>query len=159
MPVIELETIVENSDLEIVFDLIRSIDLHELSTEKTNEKAIAGRTSGLIELGETVTWRAKHLGFYQELTSVITDFNRPTFFADEMKEGIFKSFRHEHYLKKRGSMVVVKDKFTYISPLGVLGRLADILFLKNYMTRFLIKRNEVIKRVAESDEWKDILKR
>lgn len=157
MPAIELETLIKNSSIEIVFDLIRSIDLHQLSTAKTNERAIRGRTSGLIELGETVTWRAKHMGFYQELTSVITDFDRPTFFADDMQEGIFKNFRHEHYLEKRKNDVVVKDVFRYTAPLGLLGRLADILFLKKYMTRFLMDRNKVIKEVAESGEWKTII--
>ena len=58
-----------NADKEIVFDLSRSIDLHKLSTVHTNETAIAGRTSGLIGLNESVTWRAKHFGIYQKLTS------------------------------------------------------------------------------------------
>jgi hypothetical protein len=63
MPKIELHTEID-APIERVFDLARSIDLHMLSTSHTNEKAIAGKTSGLIGLGEWVTWRAKHLGFY-----------------------------------------------------------------------------------------------
>lgn len=59
------------SDIQTVFDLARDIDLHQKSTFKTGEKAIAGRTSGLIELGETVTWKAKHLGVVQTLTTKI----------------------------------------------------------------------------------------
>ena len=47
-----------NADIRKVFDLSRNIDFHQQSTIKTNEKAIAGKTGGLIELGETVT---KHL--------------------------------------------------------------------------------------------------
>ena len=158
MPVIELETEINSSNIERVFDLIRSIDLHKVSTKKTNEKAISGRTSGLIGLGETVTWRAKHLGFYQELTSVITDFKSPTFFADEMHKGIFKSFRHEHHLKKEDDRVIIKDIFEYVAPLGWLGKIADTLFLENYMKRFLTGRNKVIKEFAETNRWKEILK-
>jgi len=157
MPVIELETVIKSSNIEVVFDLIRSIDLHQVSTRKTNEKAISGRISGLIELGETVTWRAKHLGFYQELTSIITDFESPIFFADEMYEGIFKNFRHEHYLRKENHDVVVRDVFQYTSPLGILGKVADVLFLKSYMKRFLMERNQVIKEFAETEKWKEVL--
>ena len=47
MPKIENKNGIKAS-IEIVFDLSRSIDLHILSTEQTNEKAIAGKTSGLI---------------------------------------------------------------------------------------------------------------
>jgi ligand-binding SRPBCC domain-containing protein len=158
MPKIELETFIETESIEVVFDLIRSIDLHKVSTERTKEEAIAGKTSGLISLGETVTWRAKHLGFYQELTSIITDYKRPTFFADEMKKGAFKSFRHEHYLKLENKNVIIRDIFEYESPLGILGKLADVLFLKKYMTRFLLERNQTIKKYAETGEWKTILK-
>lgn len=159
MPVIELETVIKSSNIEIVFDLIRSIDLHQVSTKRTNEKAISGRTSGLIELGETVTWRARHLGFYQELTSIITDFDRPIFFADEMHKGIFKGFRHEHHLRRENDSVIIKDIFEYNAPLGWLGKIADVLFLKKYMRRFLLQRNQVIKEFAETDKWKGVLKR
>ncbi|WP_317124917.1 hypothetical protein [Chryseobacterium nematophagum] len=47
---IYLETII-NADIHKVFDLARDIDLHQKSTQKTNEKAISGRITGLIEEG------------------------------------------------------------------------------------------------------------
>jgi hypothetical protein len=73
---IEISTQI-NASLERCFDLSRSIDLHIGSTKQTGERAIAGRTSGLMELGETVTWRAKHFGVWQNLTSKITDLSTP----------------------------------------------------------------------------------
>ena len=157
MPIIKLTTEINNANIEIVFDLIRSIDLHKISTHKSKEEAIAGKTSGLISLNETVTWRAKHLGFTQELTSKITDYIAPTFFADEMVKGAFKSFRHEHYLSQKKDNVIVKDVFEYAAPLGFLGKLADFLFLESYMTNFLKERNLVLKDFAETDQWKKVL--
>ena len=157
MPKIHLETIINIADINIVFNLIRSIDLHKISTKNSKEEAIAGKTSGLISLNETVTWRAKHLGFTQELTSIITDFKAPTFFADEMVHGAFKSFRHEHYLELKEEKVIIKDIFHYVSPLGVLGKIADVIFLKRYMQHFLIERNKVIKDYAESGKWREVL--
>jgi ligand-binding SRPBCC domain-containing protein len=155
MPRIELQTQIK-SKLEIVFDLSRSIDLHKISTDHTNETAIAGRTSGLIELNESVTWRAKHFGIYQKLTSKITACNRPDYFVDEMVKGAFKGFKHEHHFKNLNGEVLMIDIFEYQSPLGFLGQVADLLFLKNYMTRLLEKRNKVIKDYAESGKWKQI---
>ncbi|WP_245869986.1 hypothetical protein [Pedobacter ginsengisoli] len=55
MPIIRIETFI-NTDQAKVFDLARNIDLHQVSTAHTNERAIAGKTSGLIELNESVTW-------------------------------------------------------------------------------------------------------
>jgi ligand-binding SRPBCC domain-containing protein len=148
MPTIHISTNI-HAPIELVFDLARSIDLHQISTEKTQEKAIAGKTSGLIELHETVTWRAKHFGIYQTLTTKITAFDKPNYFVDEMVQGAFKNFVHTHKFEEVPEGTIMTDIFDYQSPLGILGKMADVLFLKNYMTRFLMKRNEVIKMFAE----------
>ncbi|MBB5397051.1 SRPBCC family protein [Mucilaginibacter sp. AK015] len=155
MPKIELSTTI-NAAIQCCFDVSRDIDIHMASTAHTGEKAIAGRTSGLIELGETVTWRAKHFGIWQNLTSKITEFNSPYFFVDEMVEGAFKSFRHEHYFDKiDDNQTLMKDVFIFKSPLSVFGNLADWLFLKQYMTNLLVKRNLVIKKEAEAQTIAD----
>ncbi len=148
--IIELVTHI-NAPIERCFDLARSIDLHMQSTKQTGEKAVAGRTSGLIELGETVTWRAKHLGVWQTLTSKITEFEYPNYFTDEMVEGAFKSIRHQHLFYAVNDQTVMKDIFAFESPYGMLGELANFLFLGWYMENLLKKRNRVIKKVAESD--------
>ncbi len=148
--IIELATHI-NAPIERCFDLARSIDLHLESTKQTGEKAIAGRTSGLIELGETVTWRAKHLGIWQNLTSKITEFEYPNYFTDEMVEGAFKSIRHEHLFYAINNQTVMKEIFAFESPHGVLGEFVNFLFLGWYMQNLLKKRNKVIKKVAESD--------
>ena len=157
MPRIELETEIHAS-LKIVFDLSRSIDLHKISTKQTNEEAIAGVTSGLIGPNQSVTWRAKHFGIYQTLTSKITEFKIYDYFVDEMEKGIFKSFRHQHIFEASENKTLMKDIFDYESPLGILGKIADKLFLENYMISLLEKRNETIKEFAESDKWKKVLK-
>ena len=156
MPTIRLITKIKAKQ-NIVFDLSRSIDLHLISTEETNEKAIAGRTSGLIELGETVTWRAKHLGVYQNFTSKIIGCSKSDYFADEMLSGAFKSFKHEHFFTCNNEETILEDIMVYKSPLGLLGKFVDFLFLKNYMTGFLKKRNETIKKYAESEKGENLL--
>lgn len=148
MSTIHLETFIK-ADIRKVFDLARDIDLHQRSTFQTGEKAIAGRTSGLIELGETVTWKAKHLGFYQTHTSKITDMQKPFKFTDVMLKGRFKSFKHQHIFKQNGKFTVMTDILEFESPLGIFGQLFNYYFLKNYMTKFLIERNKVTKLAAE----------
>lgn len=156
MPKIELVTEIK-ADIAIVFDLSRSIDLHIISTENTDEKAIAGKTSGLIEINESVTWRAKHFGIYQNLTSKITEFDRPNYFTDEMVSGAFSRFKHEHHFEVINNGTLMTDIFDYKSPFGILGKFADNLFLEKYMTNLLKKRNRIVKEFAESNKWKEIL--
>jgi len=156
MPIIKLETQIA-ADIQLVFDLARSIDLHKISTKKTNEEAIAGRTSGLIELNESVTWRAKHLGIVQTLTSLITQMEKPYSFTDEMTDGAFQKIKHIHSFSDNSSGTLMTDFFEFESPFGFLGVIANQIFLKDYLTRLLKKRNSVIKDFAESEKWKKVL--
>lgn len=154
---IYLETFID-APIERVFDLSRSIDMHQYSVANTKEKAVAGRTSGLISIDETVTWRAKHLGIYQHLTVKITVLERPEMFQDVMLKGAFSFMEHTHKFESHNNGTMMIDIFDFGAPLGWLGKFAEWLFLKKYMTRFLLQRNEEIKNIAESDQWKKFLK-
>ena len=156
MPTIELKIEIQG-DIETCFDLARSIDFHQISTAKTNESAIAGRTSGLIYLGENVTWQATHFGFRQKLTSKITVFKRPHHFRDEQLKGIFKFIVHDHYFEQQDRKVVMKDVFSFQSPFGILGQIFDKFLLTKYLTKFLVERNNLIKEYAETTKWKSVL--
>ncbi len=156
MPLIELETEIF-APIDRVFDLSRSIDAHAFSASTSKEKAIDGRTSGLIGIGETVTWEARHLGIRQRLKVEITDFERPTMFADQMISGAFSALRHTHRFRNIGEVTIAKDEFFFSAPFGLLGRIAERMFLTRYMTRFLSDRNRTLKTLAESDEWERFL--
>ena len=139
-----------NAPKKIVFDLSRNIDVHQNSASKTNEKAISGITSGLINYNETVTWRGKHFRFYLTHKSRMTAMDFYDYFVDEMEEGKFKSFKHEHsFVEKEGKTVMI-DNLNYETPFGILGQLFDYLFLKNHLTNFLLERNKILKELSEN---------
>jgi len=144
MTTIHLETII-NAPIDEVFDLSRDIDFHIISASNTYEKAIAGKTSGLINMNETVTWRGKHFGMFLEHKSKITTFNRPYSFTDEMIKGHFKSFEHQHLFKVDGYNTVMMDLLTYETPYGILGDIFNRFKLKKHLTSFLSQRNSAIK--------------
>lgn len=148
MPFIQLTTIIA-APIETVFDLSRSIDLHQTSLQHTSEKAIAGVTTGLIKNGETVTWQAKHLLVTRTMTVKITAMQPPTYFKDEMLQGDFKTMWHEHYFIANQNGTTMNDAFYFESPFGIIGKCFNYLFLTNYMRKLLQKRNEVIKMMAE----------
>ncbi len=157
MPIIKIEVAI-NAPVERVFDLARCIDLHEETMSKHDEKAVAGKTTGLINSGETVTWRAKHFGVAQKLTSKITAFERPHHFRDSMLAGAFARFDHDHFFDESNGETKMRDVFDYDSPLGFLGKIADALFLENYMRKLLTERNDLIKQIAESERWRRFIR-
>lgn len=136
-----------------VFDLNRNIDIHKSSTSKSNETAIDGVTSGLINLNETVTWRGKHFGFYLTHKSIISAMEIPTYFVDEMVEGRFKSFKHQHTFKKENGFTIMEDQIQYKTPFGIFGSIFDTLILRNYFINFISERNHFIKNLAENENY------
>lgn len=156
MPLIELTTVIR-APRERVFDLARSIDAHQHTTSGTHERAVAGVTSGLIGMDDEVTWEARHFGVRQRLTVRVTAFDPPKHFQDIMVSGAFKRMVHDHEFADHPAGTLMRDRFEFQSPVGILGRIVDALFLTSYMRRFLVQRNEILKRLAESEEWRRYL--
>jgi len=153
MAIIEL-AIEIRAPIERVFDLSRFIELHVETTSRTSERAVGGVITGLIGAEQQVTWQARHFGIQQELTSRITAFARPHHFRDSMVRGAFRRLDHDHFFEQRGETTIMRDRFDFESPLGFLGRIADSLVLTSYLKAFLVERNQRIKTIAESDEWR-----
>ncbi|UKN01043.1 SRPBCC family protein [Paracrocinitomix mangrovi] len=147
-----------NAPIQRVFDLARSIDLHLISFERTGEKVISGRKSGLINENEYVTWKGKHFGIVQTLTSAITQMKFPHSFEDRMIKGPFAKLEHQHLFEQKGEQTIMTDVFKFDSPLKPLGCLVDQLVLRKYLYQLLTKRNNLIKEYAEDEEkWIPIL--
>ena len=148
MTIIKLITQID-APLEKCFDLARDIDFHQRSAGNTKEKVIAGKMSGLCELGDQITWEATHFGIRQNLSIKITKFDHPYFFQDEMTRGAFKKMQHEHHFERVNGYTQMTDFFQYETPFGFLGQWFDKLFLKRHMMRFLLIRNTLLKESAE----------
>ena len=153
----EITTFIHNRQ-EIVFDLSRSIDLHMISTAQTKERAVAGVTTGLIGLNETVTWRAFHLFKTRSFTSAITAFDFPFSFKDEMTAGDLKSFSHTHIFEPENGGTLMRDVVALEAPFGFTGKILMALFLKNYFRKLMKERNAIIKKYAENGDAARILK-
>ncbi len=110
-----------------------------------------------MKLNDVVTWRAKHFGIYQNLTSKIAAYDYPKYFVSEMVKGAFKKLHHQHKFESIGNETIMTDIFYFKAPFGILGELFSKFILVDYMKGFLIKRNNMIKEVAETTKWKSIL--
>lgn len=134
--------------VEVCFDLSRSIDLHLESMAASREQAVGGVTSGLIGVGEEVSWQARHLGRTWRMTSRITEFDRPRRFVDEMVRGPFASYRHEHLFEEHDAGTRMTDTVEVSMALGPVSPVAD-LAAKTYLRRLMTQRNTTIKQRAE----------
>ncbi|MBK1834870.1 SRPBCC family protein [Roseibacillus ishigakijimensis] len=156
LPLITLTTRIK-APIKRVFDLSRSIDLHLQHSSQQGELAICNRTSGLIGEGEAVTWKGTFLGFRQSFTLRITEMESPHHFTDEMVKGPLLRMKHLHHFEEEKGRTLLTDEFDFQSRGGFTGWLLENSFLTAYFRRGLAERSEVIKRVAESEDWKKFL--
>jgi len=74
-----------------------------------------------------------------------------------MVAGAFKSMKHDHEFLEHPTGTQMKDRFEFQSPIGILGKIVDQLFLRAYLERFLVHRNVILRKLAESKEWSHYL--
>jgi ligand-binding SRPBCC domain-containing protein len=114
-------------------------------------RAIGGVSSGAMEPGDTVTWRARHFGVAFRMTAVITEYQYPGRFVDEQLHGPFQRWWHEHTFKTAANgETLMTDVVQFQSPLGPLGSLADHLVLDRYLPHLLRQRNTWLKATLEA---------
>jgi ligand-binding SRPBCC domain-containing protein len=146
--------------IERCFDLARSVEVHLAGNIHCGEAAVAagGVTSGLVGMSQRVTWRAKHFGVWQTLTSEITALDRPAYFQDVMLQGAFRFMRHDHYFRTAsGGQTEMRDVFGFAAPVPGVGLVIEALVLRRYMQALLRERNAAIREFAESEEWRKVL--
>jgi ligand-binding SRPBCC domain-containing protein len=156
MPTIHLTTFIA-APVHVVFDLSRHVSVHKESMSSFKEEAVAGTRFGLIEMEDTVTWRARHFFKERLLRVKVTEMKKPDMFTDEQLQGAFRMMKHEHHFKACDNGTILIDLFHFESPYGILGKWFNSLYLTRYVKKLLEQRNKTIKDFAETDRWKRLL--
>lgn len=146
---IRVETLI-TAPIDRCFDLARSVESHVASTAKTAERVVDGRKEGLFELGDSVTWEARHFGLRLRQGSKITRSEPPHVFVDEGTSGPLGNFRHVHQFVSEHRATLMVDTFEYELPVRLGGRLADRLLVERHMRRLLTDRAAYLKQEAEA---------
>lgn len=156
MSVIRIETHIK-SDVKLVYNLSRSPELYEISAQKLNQEVYKKSGSGLVGEGEVVTWKTKMFGNERSLSVKVKTMKACRHIEEEMSKGSFESFKHLHLFRERKESILMINIIEYEVSLGVLGKLADMIFIKDYISKWINVRTKLIKEYAESDKWKSIL--
>jgi hypothetical protein len=137
-----------DAPLERCFDLARSIDVHVYTARGISGKAIAGKTSGLADLGDTTTWSARFFGLRFRVTTKVVTMKKPFGFSERLERGLFKRFEHDYALRDLGNGVTeLEDAFIFESPCGWVGKLFDRFVLQKVMRETMESRLDDIKHL------------
>jgi ligand-binding SRPBCC domain-containing protein len=120
-------------------------------------KPVAGKTRGLVVGDDRLEWRGWKFGLPQRHETLITKYVRPTFFQDSMVSGRFRTFEHDHEFIEIGGQVLLKDTVRFSLPFGGAGRLVGKYVMIPHIRGLLQRRFQLLKRIAESEEWREYL--
>jgi len=148
MTTVIVETRID-APLELCFDLARDVDVHVQTSCATKERAVDGKTTGRLELGDVVTFEGIHFGIRQRLSGKITEYDRPRRFVDEMMKGAFSSLRHVHEFSHENGSILMRDTLTWRAPFGIVGRFFDKVLLERHMRTYLVEKQKKLKSLAE----------
>ena len=82
-----------------------------------------------------------------EWVTEITHVDEMKFFVDEQRKGPYKMWHHEHHFKSVDGGVEMEDIVSYLLPLGFLGNIAHVIFVKKQLESIFNYRTEVVKKI------------
>ena len=76
----------------------------------------------------------------------ITQVKEKQFFIDEQRLGPYKMWHHQHFFEEHENGVLMTDIITYIPPFGILGDIANHLFIKKQLEEIFNYRFNVLEK-------------
>jgi ligand-binding SRPBCC domain-containing protein len=158
MEIIRVGTWID-APVERCFLLSLSVDLHVATARSTQEHASTEAVRGTIGEGDTLTFKGHHFGMRGRHTTLIEKLRPHGYYRDVMISGPFQHFEHDHHFATMDDGTRMRDEIRFSAGSGLLSRLATRMFLRKRLKAFLIERNAMIKRLAESEDWHKYLER
>jgi ligand-binding SRPBCC domain-containing protein len=120
---------------------------------------VEGRVHGLVTAGDTVRWEGMQLGFANYHVSLIVPetWDPPHFFQDRMIAGRFRSFEHDHRLTETPDGTLLEDQVRFTMRFGWPGWVVGRVILVPHILGLMRRRFDLLKRLAETEEWRQYL--
>ena len=95
--------------------------------------------------GMIITYRVSPLlNIKMNWVTEITQVKDRHFFIDEQRLGPYTMWHHQHFFEEKDDGVLMTDIVTYIPPFGILGDIANTLFIKKQLKEIFDYRFKIM---------------
>ena len=131
-----------------VWDFIKSPhNLKEITPDYMGFEITSENDSTLMYPGLIITYNVSPMwGIKLTWVTEITQIVDQQYFCDEQRHGPYKMWHHEHHLEEIEGGVLMKDIVSYIPPMGILGTLANSLFIRRQLESIFDYRIGAVER-------------
>lgn len=86
-------------------------------------------------------------GVKTDWMTVITHVERPVYFVDEQRFGPYALWHHQHWFRAVEGGVEMTDEVNYAIPFGLIGRIANALFVEKELKKIFRFRYDTISNI------------
>ena len=123
-------------------------NLERITPESMEFKITSNNGDQVMYPGMIISYKITPLlNFPLRWVTEITHVKEKEFFVDEQRLGPYRMWHHEHIFKIKEDGVLMTDIITYIPPFGLLGKLANNLFIKRRINKIFDYRSQIIERL------------
>ena len=127
------------------------INLSKITPSYMNFEILSDLRDGKMYPGQIIQYKVRPianipLSWTTEITHVI----EKKYFVDEQRFGPYSFWHHQHWFEANDQGVLMTDIVHYALPLGVLGRLANSLFVEKQLEDIFEYRFKVVDQIFNS---------
>jgi ligand-binding SRPBCC domain-containing protein len=104
-----------------------------------------------IETGTLIDYRLRLFGIPLRWRTAIEDFDPPHRFVDSQLRGPYALWHHTHEFVEVEDGTLMTDRVDYRIPLGPIGRLAHVLFVRRLLDAIFDYRRDTIERLLSTE--------
>lgn len=120
------------ASLPALWDFMTSpLNLQKITPDNMPFKVTSKNLPEKIHEGLIITYKVSPvLGIPLNWVTEITHVKPMQYFVDEQRKGPYKIWHHEHWFEEIPGGVLMKDLVSYAPPMGLLGNLANAVFIQ-----------------------------
>lgn len=136
------------TDLNTIWDFVSSPrNLKEITPDYMLFKITSKELKEKMYPGMIISYKVSPvLNLKINWVTEITQVKEKQFFIDEQRLGPYKMWHHQHFFEEDANGVLMTDIVTYIPPFGVLGDIANQLFIKKQLEDIFNYRFKVLEK-------------
>lgn len=123
-------------------------NLQKITPDHLGFKIISKHHGEKMYAGQIIEYKVKPvLGIPLYWMTEITHVEDKKYFIDEQRFGPYSLWHHQHHFKENDKGVEMTDIVHYKLPLGFLGDIAHVLFVKNQLKQIFDYRHQVVEKL------------
>ena len=138
-----------NAKMEDVWDFVTSpYNLKKITPDYMNFVIKSKNMNEKIYPGMIICYKVSPiLKIPTTWVTEITHVKKNEFFVDEQRVGPYKIWHHQHLFREEKNGVLMTDIVSYKLPFGIIGRLLNLLFIKNKLNHIFNYRYDKMNEI------------